>query len=64
MRMGSTSRPLYVLQFGHTRCGRFGCLHVGQSCTRVIEIACVARRLSRLAFEVFFLGTAIGGWGV
>jgi hypothetical protein len=64
MRIGSTSRPLYVLQFGHTRCGRFGCLHVGQSWTRGIVIPWVARRLSRLAFDVFFLGTAMSGCGV
>ena len=32
-RSGSTSRPLYVLQFGQTRCIRFGCLQVGQTWT-------------------------------
>jgi hypothetical protein len=31
IRSGSMSRPLYVLQFGHTRCGRFGCRQVGQT---------------------------------
>jgi hypothetical protein len=64
MRIGSTSRPLYVLQFGQTRWGRFGCLHVGQTCTRVTEIPCCARRLSRLAFDVFRFGTAMSGCGV
>jgi hypothetical protein len=64
MRIGSTSRPLYVLQFGHTRCGRRGCLHVGQSWTRGTVIPWVARRLSRLDFDVFRFGTAMSGCGV
>jgi hypothetical protein len=64
MRSGSTSRPLYVLQFGHMRCASFGCLQFGQTCTRGAEIACVARRLSRLDLEVFRLGTAMSGCGV
>ena len=64
MRIGSMSRPLYVLQFGHTRCERFGCLQVGQSWTRGTLIPCCARRLSRLAFDVFRFGTAISGCGV
>ena len=59
MRIGSTSRPLYVLQFGQTRCGRFGCLQFGQTCIRGTEIACCARRLSRLDFDVFRFGTAM-----
>ena len=63
-RSGSTSRPLYVLQFGQTRCGRFGCLHVGQTWTRGIEIACCARRLSRLDLDVFRFGTAMSGWAL
>jgi hypothetical protein len=58
-RSGSISRPLYVLQFGHTRCASFGCLQVGQTCTRGAEIACCARRLSRLALDVFRFGTAM-----
>jgi hypothetical protein len=63
MRIGSTSRPLYVLQFGQTRCGRFGCLQVGQTCIRGGEIPCCARRLSRLAFDVFRFGTAMSRYG-
>ena len=61
MRSGSTSRPRYVLQLGHMRWASFGCLQLGQTCTRGEVMACVARRLSRLAFEVFFLGTAMSG---
>jgi hypothetical protein len=64
MRIGSTSRPLYVLQLGQTRCGSFGCRQVGQTCTRGAEIACCARRLSRLAFDVFRFGTAMSGRAV
>lgn len=64
MRSGSTSRPLYVLQFGHTRCASLGCRQFGQTWTRGAEMACVARRLSRLAFDVFFLGTAMSGCGL
>ena len=56
MRSGSTSRPLYVLQFGQTRCGRFGCLQFGQTCRRGTEIPCCARRLSRLDLDVFRFG--------
>lgn len=59
MRSGSTSRPLYVLQFGHTRCASFGCLQFGQTCTRGAVIPCCARRLSRLDLDVFRFGTAI-----
>jgi hypothetical protein len=55
------SRPRYVLQFGHIRCVSFGCLQFGQICSRGAEIACCARRLSRLALEVFRFGTAMGG---
>ena len=56
MRIGSTSRPLYVLQFGQTRCGRFGCLQVGQTCTRgdgdpMLRAALVAPRLGRLSLR-------------
>jgi hypothetical protein len=64
MRIGSTSRPLYVLQFGQTRCGRFGCLQVGQTCTRGTVIPCCARRLSRLDLDVFRFGTAMSGCGL
>lgn len=64
MRSGSTSRPRYVLQFGHMRCASFGCRQFGHTWTRGAEIACVARRLSRLAFDVFFFGTAMSGWGL
>ena len=63
-RSGSTSRPLYVLQFGQTRCGRFGCLQVGQTWTRGMEIPCWARRLSRLDLDVFRFGTAMSGWAL
>lgn len=64
MRIGSTSRPRYVLHVGQTRCGRFGCRQVGQTWTRGTEIPCWARRLSRLAFDVFRFGTAMSGCGV
>ena len=63
-RSGSTSRPLYVLQLGQTRCGRLGCLQVGQTWRRGTEIPCWARRLSRLDLDVFRFGTAMSGWGV
>ena len=56
---GSTSRPRYVPQVGQTRCGRFGWWHCGHSTTAGAASLCVARRLSRRAFEVFRLGTAI-----
>jgi hypothetical protein len=52
------------LQFGHIRCVSFGCLQFGQICSLGAEIACCARRLSRLAFEVFRFGTAMGGWAL
>ena len=61
-RSGSTSRPLYVLQFGQTRCICFGCLHVGQTWRCGAEIACCARRLSRRDLDVFRFGTAMSGW--
>jgi hypothetical protein len=64
MPSGSTSRPLYVLQFGHTRWVCFGCLQLGQSWRRGTEIPCWARRLSRLDLDVFRLGTAMSGCGV
>ena len=63
-RSGSTSRPLYVLQFGQTRCIRFGCLQVGQTWRCGVEIACWARRLSRLDLDVFRFGTAMSGWAL
>ncbi len=47
-------------QVGHTRCGRFGWPHVGQTLTFGALIACVARRLSRRDLEVFRFGTAMG----
>ena len=59
MRIGSTSRPRYVLQFGHISCERFGWWQTGQRLSRGAEIACVARRLSRLDFDVFRFGTAM-----
>jgi hypothetical protein len=49
------------LQFGHTRWGRFGCLHVGQTWTRGTEMPWFARRLSRLDRDVFRFGTAMSG---
>ena len=61
VRSGSISRPPYVLQFGHMRCGCFGRPHCGQVFTRGASSRCVARRLSRRDLEVFFFGTAIGG---
>ena len=60
MISGSTSRPLYVLQFGQTRWGRLGWPQFGQTLTRGASIPCWARRLSRRDFEVFCFGTAIG----
>jgi hypothetical protein len=50
---------LYVPQVGQTWWGRFGELHCGQRFTRTDSIVCVARRLSRLDLDVFFLGTAM-----
>jgi hypothetical protein len=50
---------LYEPQVGQTWCGRFGELHWGQMFTRGVSSACVARRLSRLDFDVFRFGTAI-----
>jgi hypothetical protein len=64
VRSGSISRPRYVLQFGQTRCGRFGWWQTGQRFTRGASSRCVARRLSRRDFEVFFLGTAMSGCAV
>jgi len=61
MRSGSTSRPLYVPQVGHTRCGRFGCPHWGQTFTFGASIACVARRLSRRELDCRLFGTAMSG---
>ena len=61
---GSTSRPLYVLQFGQTRCGRFGWPQVGQTLTRGASMPCWARRLSRRDLEVFFFGTAMAAAAV
>ena len=60
VRSGSTSRPRYVWHVGQTRCGRFGRPHWGQMFRRGASILCCARRLSRRALEVFFLGTAMG----
>jgi hypothetical protein len=61
---GSISRPLYVLQVGHIRCGRIGDPHWGQTLKRGASIRCVARRLSRRDFDVFFFGTAMSGRAV
>jgi hypothetical protein len=61
MPSGSTSLPRYVLQFGQTRCVCFGCLQFGQTWRRGTAILCCARRLSRLALDVFRLGTAMSG---
>src|SRR3954471_24129052 len=54
------SRPRYVCHRGQTRCGRFGLPHCGQTFSRGASMPCWARRLSRRALEVFFLGTAMG----
>ncbi len=64
MRSGSISRPLYVWHVGQTRCGLFGWPQVGQEFTRGASIPCWARRLSRRALDVFFLGTAMSGCAV
>src|SRR3954454_1137431 len=53
------SRPRYVWHRGQTRCGRFGLPHCGQTFRRGASMSCWARRLSRRALEVFFLGTAM-----
>src|SRR4051794_7516445 len=58
---GSISRPLYVPQVGQMRCGRFGEPHCGHAFTRGASSLCVARRLSRRAFDVFLFGTAMSG---
>src|SRR5215204_6904955 len=58
-RSGSTSRPQYVLQVGHIWCGRLGRWQTGHSLTGGASSLWVARRLSRRAFDVFLLGTAI-----
>ncbi len=58
------SRPRYVLQVGHIRCGRVGEPQFAHRFTRGASIECCARRLSRRAFDVFFLGTAMSGCGV
>ena len=43
------------------RCGCFGWPHCGQRFRRGASIRCVARRLSRRDFDVFFFGTATAG---
>jgi hypothetical protein len=53
------SRPRYVLQVGQAWCGRVGAPQFGQVFTLATLMPCVARRLSRRAFEVFRLGTAM-----
>jgi hypothetical protein len=55
----TTWRPLYMPQLGHTRWGAFGLWQYEHSLTLGALPACVARRASLRAREVFFLGTAI-----
>jgi len=55
------SRPRYVLHVGQTWCGRVGWWQFGQTFGRGASSRCVARRLSRRDFEVFFFGTAMTG---
>ena len=57
------SRPRYVPQTVHTRCGSFGEWHVEHVVVRAASTPWFARRRSRRAFEVFFLGTAIRAAG-
>src|SRR4051794_28519749 len=54
-----TSRPAYVPQTGHTRCGKRGLWHRGHALSRGALILWVARRLSRRVREVLFFGTAM-----
>jgi len=59
VRSGSTSRPRYVLQVGHTRCGSFGWWQTGHSLTRGAFRRCVALRLSRRVEVCLRFGTAM-----
>src|SRR4051812_48886959 len=54
------SRPAYVWQFGHTRCGSRGAPQFGQALCVGAEILCVERRLFVRLWDCFCLGTAIG----
>jgi hypothetical protein len=58
---GWMSRPRYVLHVGHAWCARVGAPQFGHTLTLGTAMPCWARRLSRRAFEVFRLGTAMGG---
>lgn len=58
------SRPRYVLHVGHAWCARVGEPQFGHTLTLGAAMPCWARRLSRRAFDVFRLGTAMGGRGV
>ena len=58
---GWMSRPRYVLQVGQAWCARVGEPQFGHTLTGVTEMPCWARRLSRRAFDVFRLGTAMSG---
>jgi hypothetical protein len=58
-------RPPYHPQFAHTTWGSFADPQRGQRLREgAFRFQADARRLRLLAFEVFFLGTAItGSWG-
>jgi hypothetical protein len=58
---GWMSRPRYVLHVGQTWCARVGAPQFGHTLTLGNAMPCWARRLSRRAFEVFRLGTAMSG---
>jgi hypothetical protein len=55
-------RPLYHPQFGQTTWGSLALWHCGQMLRAgTVSVQALARRLRLLAFEVFFLGTAMVG---
>src|SRR5258706_1305318 len=54
--------PPYQPQLGHTTWGSLACRHCGQMLRAgAFSVQLLARRLRLFAFDVFFLGTAIGG---
>ena len=57
----TTSLPAYVPQVGQTRWGSRGLWHCGHSLSLGAELRSCARRESRRADEVLFLGTAMTG---
>ena len=59
-RRTTTSRPAYVPQLGHTRCGRRGSWQRGQWRRCGCSILCCERRLLVRECDCLCLGTAIG----